>query len=76
MFRTAVVTGAAGTIGSAISERLVREGHRVVLADLRTDASRALAARLDPSGAVTKVVDVDIAHLFDHAPEAFRPGAG
>jgi 3-oxoacyl-[acyl-carrier protein] reductase len=61
MSRTAVVTGAAGTIGSAISERLVREGHRVVLADLRSDASRALAARLDPSGAVTTVVTVDIA---------------
>jgi len=61
MQRTAIVTGAAGTIGSAISERLVRDGHRVVLADIRPAAALDVAARLDPTGASTHVVAVDVA---------------
>lgn len=58
--RTAVVTGAGGTIGSAIAERLVRDGHRVVLADVRPDATREVAARLDPAGTQTLVLAVDV----------------
>ena len=59
--RVAVVTGAAGTLGSAISERLLRDGHRVVLADVRPDVARALAHRLDPSGRKMLAVAVDVA---------------
>jgi 3-oxoacyl-[acyl-carrier protein] reductase len=58
--RVAVVTGAGGTIGSAISERLLRDGRRVVLGDLRPEAARAVAARIDPAGADTHVVEVDM----------------
>jgi 3-oxoacyl-[acyl-carrier protein] reductase len=59
--RVAVVTGAAGTLGSAISERLLRDGHRVVLADVRLEAARDVAARLDPAGSQSQVVAVDVA---------------
>ena len=59
--RTAVVTGAAGTIGSAITERLLRDGHRVVLADVRPDAARQVAEQLDPAGERTRCVAVDVA---------------
>jgi NAD(P)-dependent dehydrogenase (short-subunit alcohol dehydrogenase family) len=43
--RVALVTGAAGGIGSAIASRLAREGFRVACSDLRSeDAERAAAA--------------------------------
>jgi 3-oxoacyl-[acyl-carrier protein] reductase len=58
--RIAVVTGAGGTIGSAISERLLADGHRVVLADVKPDAAEAVAARIDPTRGKTLVVTVDM----------------
>lgn len=50
--RTAVVTGAARGLGSAIARRLHAEGCTVVLTDLDTDGITALAAELDGSLAV------------------------
>lgn len=44
--RTAIVTGAAGGIGSAISSHLARAGANVALCDLNGDAAQALAAEL------------------------------
>jgi 3-oxoacyl-[acyl-carrier protein] reductase len=59
--RVALVTGAAGTIGSAISARLVADGHRVVLADLRPETAREVARALDPDAEQTHVVGADVA---------------
>ena len=59
--RTAVVTGAAGALGAAISERLIRDGHDVVLADIRPAAAQEVARRIDPGGTRTSVVVVDVA---------------
>jgi NAD(P)-dependent dehydrogenase (short-subunit alcohol dehydrogenase family) len=42
-----VVTGAAGGIGAALAERFHAAGANVVVADVQTDAVRAVAARLD-----------------------------
>lgn len=44
--RTALVTGAAGGIGSAISAHLARAGAHVALCDLNGDAAQHLAAQL------------------------------
>jgi NAD(P)-dependent dehydrogenase (short-subunit alcohol dehydrogenase family) len=43
---TAVVTGAAGGIGSALAERLLEDGARVVLTDLNADRLDAVVERL------------------------------
>ena len=59
--RVAIVTGAGGTIGSAISGRLVLDGHSVVLADVRPDAARSVAREIDPGGERTLVVAADTA---------------
>ena len=42
----AVVTGAAGTMGVAITRQLLADGHRVAAIDLRTEALEALAAEM------------------------------
>lgn len=46
----AIVTGAAGGIGSAIARALVAGGARVVATDLDDDALKRAAAEIDPSG--------------------------
>jgi 3alpha(or 20beta)-hydroxysteroid dehydrogenase len=53
-----LVTGAAGAIGAAVAARLVAEGARVMLSDVREDAGRAVAANLDPERAAFVTLDV------------------
>jgi len=55
--KVAVVTGGASGIGRAIVERYVAEGARVAIADLATQESEALAARLG-RGAFAVALDV------------------
>ncbi|MGV9293482.1 SDR family oxidoreductase [Amycolatopsis sp. NPDC003676] len=45
--RVALVTGAAGKLGTAIAERLLEDGVAVVVADVKADAADATAAALD-----------------------------
>lgn len=58
--RVAVVTGAAGGLGSAISRRFAREGARLVLCDIDEDAVRGLAADLAASGTECLSVRCDV----------------
>ena len=58
--RVAIVTGAAGTLGTAMTERFVRDGVRVLVADVALEPAEALARRLDPNGAWTHAVAVDV----------------
>lgn len=73
----AVVTGAASGIGFALSERLVRHGLKVVMADVERDALAESAGRLTDGGATVLAVvsDVSVAQqvdaLRDRALEAF-----
>ena len=45
--RSAIITGAASPIGSAIARRMKNEGARLMLADLEADAVAVLAEELD-----------------------------
>lgn len=54
--RVALVTGAAGAIGSATVERLSANGASIVVADIDADGASALAARLP--NAVPAAVDI------------------
>ena len=58
--RVAIVTGAAGALGTAMCERFVRDGIRVVVADVAIEPAEALARRLDPSGSMAHAVVCDV----------------
>lgn len=57
---TALVTGAAQGIGSAIAESMLESGRNVVLVDRDGDGAEAAAARLDPGGERTRAIAVDL----------------
>jgi len=56
--KTAILTGAAGTIGRATVEVLAREGARLVLVDRDREGLDGLAAGLDPARCATLCVDI------------------
>jgi 2-dehydro-3-deoxy-L-rhamnonate dehydrogenase (NAD+) len=58
--RVAIVTGGSGALGTAMCERFVRDGVRVVVADVGLEPSEALARQLDPTGDRTLAVVVDV----------------
>jgi len=73
--RTIVVTGAARGQGAAEAEILVREGARVVGADILDEEGKALAARLAALGPGTmEYWHLDVANETQWADLAGRPG--
>ncbi|MGE4369122.1 MAG: SDR family NAD(P)-dependent oxidoreductase [Burkholderiaceae bacterium] len=58
-FRTALVTGACGGLGSAIVERLCKEGHRLVLVDV-SEQVHEQADRLQSQGYTARSYACDI----------------
>jgi 3-oxoacyl-[acyl-carrier protein] reductase len=58
--RVAIVTGAARGIGAAITERFLKAGAKVVLADLDEAEAQKTARSLDPGGQRSLVAGVDI----------------
>ena len=68
MTRTALVTGAAGGMGAAISAALIEHGMRVVLVDRDKAALNALSARLGGQS-FAMVLDVTDAATVDRLPE-------
>ena len=74
--RNAVVTGAAGGMGRAITEALLESGRRVVLVDRDPESLRQFAAKMGDS---TFPIQLDVAdaksvdRLPDLIPNAFKP---
>lgn len=58
--RVALVTGAGQGIGAVVAHTLHREGAKVVVADVRLDAARATSATIDPNGATSLAVELDV----------------
>lgn len=58
--KTAIVTGAASGIGKEIARQFVGEGANVAIADLNLEAARAAAEDIDPGGAATLAVRMDV----------------
>jgi 3-hydroxy acid dehydrogenase / malonic semialdehyde reductase len=73
---SALVTGAAGGMGTAIAKALIREGRQVVLADRDSKGLAALAAELGPKALALTLDIADgpaVSRLLDAIPAAFRP---
>jgi glucose 1-dehydrogenase len=62
--RTAIVTGAAGGIGRAVAERFLREGVRVIIADVDIEKGEACEADLKRLGDV-QFVKADVSRRLD-----------
>jgi NAD(P)-dependent dehydrogenase (short-subunit alcohol dehydrogenase family) len=58
--RVAVVTGGASGIGYGLAERFAREGMKLVLADVESDALEVASQRLRASGAEVVTVRCDV----------------
>ncbi|MCC0037735.1 MAG: SDR family oxidoreductase [Brucellaceae bacterium] len=62
--KTAIVTGAAGGIGYAIAERLLRDGARVVVGDINAEAGTAAVEDLGKLGEA-RFVKTDVGKRLD-----------
>lgn len=58
--KTAIITGAARSIGYAIADRFAVAGARVVIADIDADGALEAAARLTAEGKAALAVGVDV----------------
>jgi 3-oxoacyl-[acyl-carrier protein] reductase len=58
--RVAIVTGGSGALGTAMCERFIHDGVRVVVADVGLEPAEALARQLDPTGDRALGVAVDV----------------
>uniref|UniRef100_A0A0E0EFP0 Uncharacterized protein n=1 Tax=Oryza meridionalis TaxID=40149 RepID=A0A0E0EFP0_9ORYZ len=56
--KVAVITGAASGIGKATAAEFVRNGAKVILADVQDDVGRAVASELGPDAASYTRCDV------------------
>jgi 3-oxoacyl-[acyl-carrier protein] reductase len=76
--KVAIVTGASGGIGSAVSERLARDGFTIIINYAgKAELAEALVARIEAAGGRAVAARADIAEaaavarLFDTAEAAF-----
>ncbi len=60
--KVAVVTGAASGIGNEIAKLYLKEGAKIVIADLKQDAADAAAKEMDPTGKNVIGVAMDVSN--------------
>jgi NAD(P)-dependent dehydrogenase (short-subunit alcohol dehydrogenase family) len=63
--RTAVVTGGGQGIGKSIATAFVREGAKVLIADVNTETAMATAAELDAGRGAVKTIRTDVSVRSD-----------
>lgn len=56
----AIVTGSAGGIGESAARALAARGHRLIVADIQTEAAEATATRMRADGFIADAVHVDV----------------
>lgn len=61
--RVAVITGAAGGIGSAVATRLARAGMHVVITDLSMEAAQAVATAITERGNAASAMTLDVGNV-------------
>ena len=74
--QNAVITGAAGGMGRAITRALLESGRRVVLVDRDAESLRQFAAEMGDNAFPIQLDITDakaVDHLPDLVPDAFRP---
>src|SRR5687767_8819766 len=74
--KVAVVTGAAGGIGTAICARLIEEGSRVVACDIDETALTRLRERLTSDSLTTLVFDIADFAAVERAVDDTIEGVG
>ena len=63
--KVVLVTGAGGGIGEGIARRLAEEGASVVVADIRDDAGRQVAASIQQAGRIAAFAHADVTKSAD-----------
>lgn len=71
----ALVTGAAGTMGQAITRQLVADGHKVMALDLRTESMQPLVDEM-PGKVVAVAVDISNADALEQVYRKLRAEHG
>ena len=71
--RVAIVTGAAGGIGESYARALAREGARVVIADIKEEEGRSVAASIESQGGRALFTRTDVSSV--EAAEAMAAAA-
>mmetsp|Transcript_16307 Transcript_16307/g.53662 ORF Transcript_16307/g.53662 Transcript_16307/m.53662 type:complete len:175 (-) Transcript_16307:162-686(-) len=76
----ALVSGGASGLGAGVARRLVKNGARVVIADLNGDAAKAMASELGANNAMACQADctseADIVAALDLAHSSFGENVG
>lgn len=71
----AIVTGAAGTMGQAITRQLVADGHRVVAVDLKTEPLKELEQEM-PGRVIVLTLDIADVEAVDRAWQELNAAHG